>query len=1232
MDFLVLGQVTADQPSSSLPLANWAPPSGMQLADPEFNVSGPIDLVLGSQYFYDFHILDGGRIQIRKLDSALPAFVNTVFGWVAAGESEWPENKTVVNCHLATTETLDSTMQKFWAIEEMMEKPIRSQEEEDCEQHFQATIDRDSTGRYIAQYPKKIGFHEKIGDSRNTALRRFDQLERRLGKDPNLHRQYSDFLQEYLDMGHMKLIGTLQDIKDEGRTVCYLPHHPVFKETSSTTKVRVVFDGSAKTSTGSSLNDSLLTGPVIQDDLLDLMIRFRKHTVALVADVAKMYRQVRIHPDDTPLQRILWRSAPTSPIQIFELQTVTYGLSPSSFIATRVLKQLASDVGSKYDHAGTVVSNDFYMDDFLSGADTVEEAKRLRNDVQSLMAEGGFELRKWSSNSSDVLSGLPPDALEDQSTLYLDAEQKVKTLGVAWETGTDCLRVDIPTPREEKHWTKRLIFSTIAQLYDPLGLVSPVVAWAKIQMQHLWLVYIDWDDKIPYEICGNWKNFYEQLPLLQSFKVPRCVFVPQSTNSHFHVFCDASEAGYGACIYARSTNGEGEHILQLIASKSRVAPIKRLSLPRLELCAALLGAKLYARVSAALRMEGTPCHFWSDSTVTLHWIQSPPNTWQTFVGNRTSEIQLLTHGHKWAHVKGTDNPADLVSRGMLPNEFISNTLWVHGPPWLREDEEDWPKQSHQLPPQEDVLERRKTVLVSQVSSELNPLFERYSSYWRLIRITAYLRRFISRCRSNNQQQETFLTTHELTEAKETLVKLVQQETFAEEMKQLNQKGPLPKKFPFKNGHPIIDEKGILRLGGRLHHSNESYQTKHPIVLPNKHPFTRLVAAHFHSLCFHAGPRMTLATIRREFWPISGKTLANHVCRKCVKCFRQNPVPVAQPLGQLPQARTVPSRPFSTTGVDFCGPVYLKPVHRKAAPQKVFIAVYICFATKAVHLELVCDLSTDAFIASLRRFIARRGIPEEIQSDNGTNFQGAKTKLNEMYRIFNSKHDQQAIFNECSSKGITWRFIPPRAPNFGGLWEAAVKTAKTSLSKTIGGHQLSYEDMVTVLYQIEANMNSRPLTPLSEDPAELDVLTPGHFLVGAPLNSLQDPDYTTVPSNRLRHYQQLQQVIQNHWKRWRKEYLTELNQQWQASRPAADIHVGQMVLLKEDGKSSITWPLARIIAVQPGSDGVVRVAVIRTKSGTYTRAVNKLFPLPIDEDITHQYNSKSATAIAKNRES
>lgn len=692
------------------------------------------------------------------------------------------------------------------------------------------------------------------------------------------------------------------------------------------------------------------------------------------------------------------------------------------------------------------------------------------------------------------------------------------------------------------------------------------------------------------------------------------------------MFTDASEAGYGACIYARSVSEEGKTNVQLIASKSRVAPIKRICLPRLELSAALLGARLYARVSAALRMEATPSCFWSDSMVTLHWIKAPPNSWQTFVGNRTSEIQILTHGHKWKHVKGLDNPADLVSRGMLPNDFVNNAFWLNGPSWLQEEETNWPEQSNTLFLAEDILERRKTILAVQATSEPSFIFTRYSSFWRLVRITAYLLRFINRCRLKHNRCEQFLSTLELQEAKEILVKVVQQETFAEELNLLGLKQSLPKSSPLKNSYPIVDEKGILRVGGRLSHSNENYQTKHPIVLPSKHPLSRLIATHFHTFCFHAGPRMTLATMRREFWPISGKTLVNYVCRNCVNCFRLSPTPVVQPHGQLPKARTVPSRPFSTTGVDFCGPVFLKPVHRRAAPQKVFIAVFVCFATKAVHLELVCDLSSNAFIATFRRFIARRGFPTEMQSDNGTNFQGTKSRLTEMHHIFKNKRDQEAIINECSSKGIIWRFIPPRAPNFGGLWEAAVKTAKTSLLKSIGCRHLSYEDMVTVLYQIEANMNTRPLTPLSDDPNELDVLTPGHFLAGCPLLSLPDPDYKSIPANRLDHYQQLQQIIQNHWQRWRKEYLTELNQQWKLSGSSRSLQVGQMVLLREDGKPSVAWPLARIEAVHPGEDGIVRVATIKTRSGNYKRAVSKLCPLPIDHDLQQQREAESSAAV------
>ncbi|XP_055632814.1 uncharacterized protein LOC129773245 [Toxorhynchites rutilus septentrionalis] len=737
----------------------------------------------------------------------------------------------------------------------------------------------------------------------------------------------------------------------------------------------------------------------------------------------------------------------------------------------------------------------------------------------------------------------------------------------------------------------------------------------------------DWDDPISDDIARKWEEFAAQLTLLKGYKVPRFVFLADSISTQFHIFTDASEVWYGACLYTRSTGKEGQIKTELVAAKSRVAPLKRLSLPRLELCAALLGAKLYAKVSAALRMEGIPCWFWSDSTVTLHWIQAPPNTWQTFVGNRTSEIQQLTHGHSWNHVKGTENPADHVSRGMLPQEFVSNTIWRHGPSWLAKSDEYWPKHITGTPP-EDLLERRKTVLVIHQPQEHSFLFYRYSSFWRLVRIIALVLRFLKRCRRKpNPYPHQLASVGELEHAKETLTKIAQQEMFTEEFKELVKTRSVSNKSSLRLVGPFLDEKGIIRLGGRLEHSSENYQTKHPMILPKIHPLTRLITKHYHELCMHSGPRMTLATMRQEFWPVNGKAIVNLVCRKCPQCFRQNPVPVTQPVGQLPQPRTAPCRAFTVVGVDYCGPVYTKPAHRRAAPRKAYIAVFVCFASKAVHLELVCDLSTEAFIAALRRFIAHHGMPTEIHSDNGTNFQGANNTLAELYRLFENKRTREAIVSECSKHRIQWHFIPPRAPSFGGLWEAAVKSAKTSLVKTLGNTQLSFEEYVTVLAQIEANMNSRPLTSLSSDPTELDVLTPGHFLIGSPLISLPDPDYTHVPTNRLNHYQQLQELIQQHWDRWRREYLTELNHQREKSSLPMDIRVGQTVLVQEDGKSSVSWPLARIEQIHPGADGVVRVATLRTASGTYKRPISRVFPLPYDNEP----NDTLGTQIAKKGE-
>ncbi|XP_062538693.1 uncharacterized protein LOC134206968 [Armigeres subalbatus] len=896
-----------------------------------------------------------------------------------------------------------------------------------------------------------------------------------------------------------------------------------------------------------------MTGPVIQDPLFDLVLRFRKHPVTLVADIEKMYLQVKVHPDDTPLQRILWRFSPEEPVATYEMSRVTFGLAPSSFLATRCLHQLAEDEGDHHPRAKVALVNDFYVDDY--DTDSVQEAIMLRQDLEQLMPKGGFKLRKWVSNAKRVLEGLSVDELGTQSTLNFDQEQ-VKALGIHWKPGLDLLGYDVSNITANGQWTRRKVYSIIAQLWDASGITAPVISWAKIRMQLLWVAVQGWDDPLSHDLALRWTEFYQQLPVLSDIQVERHAFTNHPMLVQFHVFSDASEAAYGAFIYARLIDLVGHIKVELLAAKSRPASLKKTTLARLELCGAHVAAKLYRATVKALKMEDTETWFWSDSTVVLSWLKLPPYVWPTFVANRVSHIQELSKGHRWNHVKGVENPADLVSRGVMPKDLINKQHWFHGPYWLSLLDQHWNTAKHleYEPPSEELLEKKKNVLVLVEPQHPHPLLDRYSCYWKLLRITGYCLRFIRRCQAPASPPVTpSIIVAELQEAKYALVRCVQQKPFAVEIKALANHRLVPAHSPLKLLHPFLDQLGILRVGGRLKLAGESYCVRHPMILPSNHSFIRQVAIAYHKMALHSGPRMTLAQIRKN----SGRYV--------------------QPC-QLPKPRTTPSRPFAVTGVDYCGPVYLKPVHRRAAAKKAYIAVFVCFCTKAVHLELVGDLTTSAFLAALRRFISRRGLPSEIHSDNGLNFKGASNHLRELYDLLRNPHTASEISNETAQQGIVWKFIPPRAPNFGGLWEAAVKSAKTSLIRVLAKQKLSFEDMATVLTQIEAAMNSRPLTPLSEDPDEMDVLTPGHFLIGSSLLTIPDPDFTDVPPNRLQHYQSLQQIIQQHWKRWRREYISQLHNQNQRFPQSTPLKVGQMVILKEDGLVSIEWPLARITEV------------------------------------------------------
>ena len=429
------------------------------------------------------------------------------------------------------------------------------------------------------------------------ALHRFHLLEKRFQKNPQLKINYCQFLDEYKELKHLSLIKN-KDIVAPG---FYLPHHAVMKEDSTTTKIRVVYDGSAKTSSGVSLNEALMVGPTIQDELCTLLMRFRSHRYALTADIEKMYRQVLVHPDDASYQKILFRKNPDESVKEYTLDTVTYGTSSASFLAIRALHQLADDEGDQHPLAALVLKRDFYVDDLLTGANTIQEAAFLRDELIALLRKGGFPLRKWTSNDP----ALVPENSANPSSCHmpLDSNPTIKTLGIHWNSKQDSIFYKVDLSKFSKSVTKRSILSQVAKLFDPLGLLGPVIVKAKIVIQLLWKAGVSWDSSIPTEIHTMWLQFKEQLPLLGNVSFSRLIISLNSGKIQFHGFCDASERAYGACIYIRSTDDQNKHHVSLVCSKSRVAPVNPLTLPRLELCAALLLARLYTTVKKALQAE-----------------------------------------------------------------------------------------------------------------------------------------------------------------------------------------------------------------------------------------------------------------------------------------------------------------------------------------------------------------------------------------------------------------------------------------------------------------------------------------------------------------------------------------------------------------------------------------------------------------------------------------------------
>lgn len=1208
LNCFIIPSITNNVPEFQMDIASLQIPCDMCLADPYFYSPAAVDLIIGADIFWD--ILG---LQSIKLGKGKPILYETRLGWIVSGPISGDRSLTLpgnIKCKFCkidkasshcSDDDIQNQLMRFWQLEEV--SPQSSQffpEEKLCEEHFIKNTTRLADGRFCVRIPLKQT-PEVLGDSYQRAKHCLISLERRLNKDDSFCKMYKDFMSEYEALGHMTECKPCS-----AGSNYFIPHHGILRECSTTTKLRVVFNASSPTTSGVSFNDIQLIGPTVQDDLLSILIRFRQHRYVLVADVEKMYRQIVVHTEDRSLQQILWRERQSDLIKTFQLNRVSYGTASAPYLATRCLKQVG--LNCKDPKISNIIIHDFYVDDLITGGDEIGETLYIREQVTAELASACMPLRKWRSNNPQLLC----DPNEPSVEVTIGNTEPSKTLGLGWHSVSDEFYFPISSNIAMGN-TKRDILSVIAQIFDPLGLLSPCIIQMKIILQKLWLQRLAWDEELPPEISQMWSEVVGSLPSLSSLRVPRHVICDSYSHLELHIFTDASEQAYGACIYVRSFDGNGQISINLMIGKSRVAPIKPTTIPRLELCGALIGARLYEKVVAALRVKVVRVTFWTDSTIVLGWIKMLPSKLQPFVRNRVAEILDKTSSCTWRHVPTDKNPADLVSRGVSAKSLQSCQLWWHGPDFLNHNESCWPT----CPVINDKLpEMRNTISlhVSNASRELID-FSRFSKLMRLQRTVAYVLRFVNKVKKVTCYKNKFLSTEELNKSLKLILKLSQMQSFPE-YNLLLKNQQLPSKSPLIKFNVFLDDDKLIRVGGRLNNSNFTYEKKHPILLQSTHHVAKLLFEYEHNKLMHAGPQLLLSTIRETYWPIGGRNLAKKCFRQCVRCNRIKGKVIAPLMGDLPRQRlTSDGYPFENVGVDYAGPVSCASrTGRGCRLIKSYIAIFVCFTTKAVHLELVSDLTSNNYLLALRRFISRRGKPSHIFSDNGTSFVGA---YNDLSKFLKSNCDSLA--ENLATDNVDFHFIPAYSPHFGGLWEAGVKSIKYHLNRVLGNCNLTFEELTTTLVQIEAILNSRPLTPLSSDPEDLTPLTPGHFLIGRPLTALPEKMYPeNISATRLTRFQRIEQIRQHFWTRWSKEYVAELQQRVKWRSCKYSLKPNTLVLVKEDHIPPLKWKLGRIVAVHPGSsDGICRVADIKTANGVVRRSFSKIVPLLVQDSENYK---------------
>jgi hypothetical protein len=673
-------------------------------------------------------------------------------------------------------------------------------------------------------------------------------------------------------------------------------------------------------------------------------------------------------------------------------------------------------------------------------------------------------------------------------------------------------------------------------------------------------------------------------------------------------FADASEKAIGAVVYSRSKTQSG-YVVRLLASKSKLAPTKvPLFIPKLELTAALLLTSLVELIIRSLNDKTVPIYLFTDSMAVLGWILQGTEVMsqKVFVKNRTSKILNSSRPEQWHHVEGVSNPADIASRGVPPSQLADLSLWWQGAPWMTQ--ENW--SSHVTRP---ASTENTQVLVEtmEISAQTGmDLINKYSSLQRLTAVFRFMEIFIQKIK---RKPVNFQQT--LRDAECRMIKLAQREHYANEIESLETHSEVARTSTLKSLNPFLDAKGILRVGGRMQNAPISYNERHPIIIPNLSNLATLIIRNAHKILLHGALSQVQGYIRCKYWIPKIKRIISQLINICPICQRWKNRAQTQLMGSLPEARVTPSPPFTNTGVDFCGPfdVRTSKYGKNKSTFKCYVAIFICMCTRGIHIEIVSDLTYEAFRAAFTRFTARRGTPSKIFSDNGTTFIKTARMLKQDWVVAkNMAISKMAEETQSQCQPIEWTFIPPYSPNFGGLWEAAVKSTKYHMKRILTISNLTYEEFATVLTHIEGIVNSRPVAQMSEDPNNYSYLTPAHFLTGRKIVSPDEPLLYEQKVPAAKRWQLVKKMYQDFWKAWYNDYLSKLQMRSKWKDTASSVKVGDLVILKYELLPPTKWPIAMVHELHPGRDGLTRVVTLRTSKGsTEKRSISKIIPINLE---------------------